>query len=280
MKRCLSAFLMLMLLACIPAANAESGYELLEVNVIPAQLGERLLSDAEIGQLCNADLQTLRARISTYADYIAFVDQLPSPYYELLNSGENGLTEIGGEYSFAWMNSLFGGNMSAGLAYYLLQDNYPGMKTIYAGYYLHHKRDEKMVFGNLIPVADGYIVLGAENFAEKARLEKQELVSPKTALLHAERDIVALLQNEHPFSADNGELMHLFMIDSMETVQFQMDGDELYYPMTEDGVELLYEDRRVRIPKANTAPCRISMWASRSRQRPSTVSRMPWRSAI
>ena len=249
MKRLFSVFLaMFMLLACLRVAGAAGSYRfLLPGTKLPAQLGERKLSDEEIAQLLNADLQTMRERISTYADYVALVDCCTAPYYECVTSDGNGSVDIGGEYTRAWMEKLFAPNMAAGLAHYVLQDDHPGMKTVVAYYMVGDGGDASQLrYGSAIPVEDGYIVLSVESFAKRAQ-ENEVLASKAIPTAHVQEldGIVALMK-----WMLGDDLKQVMLIDTLNTVRLTMDRKtKVYTPSDMEHTEYLYESADARVVK-------------------------------
>ncbi len=254
MKRLLFVFLvMVMLFACLTVANAANSYRLvLPSTKIPAQLSERKLSDDEVAQLLNADLQTMRERISTYADYIALVECNEAFYYESLVSDDKESVDIGGEYTRAWMGNMFAPNMSAGLAYYVLQDDYPGMKVVVA-YYMQGDAGSaaQLRYGSVIPVEDGYIVLSAESFAKNAQ-ENAGVAAKAIQTAHVQElgGIVDLIREEHCVKQALGDLKQVLLIDTLDTVRLTMDRKtKMYTPSDMEHTEILYESADARVVK-------------------------------
>ena len=162
MKRIMTLLLVL-LLAGVTAASAEAEYQLLGRGAIPAQLGERVLTDEEINQLLHAEPELIRQRISTFPDYVAWLEAANAPYYMAVTSNPENQYTLGDGYSFEWGYQMLGVNMTTDMALYILQDDFPGMQTMMAQFI--GSGGGSAIFANIFPVEGGYIVLSADTYA-------------------------------------------------------------------------------------------------------------------
>lgn len=133
-------------------------YTLLSINSTPPELGERRLTDAEIAGLKDADLDTLRAKISTFADFTAWLKTREADYYSAVMNAEGQLV-FGGKSSYEWGDPVLASNMTTSLAMYMLEDDFPGMGIAITVY-----TDGSVLAANYFPTDGGYILVTPEHF--------------------------------------------------------------------------------------------------------------------
>lgn len=254
MKKYIALLLALVLCLGACSADAQSGdalYTQLGLDAIPAVLGERTLDQQALNALKGADEGTLRSRISTFADYVAWVDSLYAPYYGFTTSNDMDRLTMGGGFTFPWMSSMLGANMLADQAWRLLSDDYPGMKMVMAVMYAYNQRI--VLFANAIPVEGGYVVLGADTFARCALNSSASLHTVEPLLVESLEHLIPYFQTAKLIHADGFHLAQLMAFDTDQTIHFNLDG-KLYVPSIADAVTILFEDQNAAMPEANSAP--------------------------
>ena len=112
-----------------------------------------------------ADLDTLKKRISTFGDFVAWfriavLDKLEFGYME---SNERNQFVFGAEYAYSLLQYWFAPNMTVSIAQYVLEDDLPGIGRLF----IIQKSDwvPYMRCANYIPVEDGYYIVNAELFS-------------------------------------------------------------------------------------------------------------------
>lgn len=250
MKRLTALFLtLILLLSGISAwaeAPASTSYTLLSSETIPAPLDQRVLSDQQIQNLLNASQEELKAQISTFADYVAWIEAVNSRYFLTTCSDQFGQITIGGHFSFNWVHMALGSNTIADLCFQFLQDDYPGMKTVMSvsyipGGYLSFPNDFSYVsFSNAFPVDGGYIILGADSFAANT-LNSTGLATHGPMFVEDLSAVIDYCKGSDALWGRGGNLAQVMLISSDEQIAFNME-DMLYVPNNPTPVETLYLD--------------------------------------
>ena len=152
-----------------PAATAEidfsslGTYKRLDPGALPDELAPRTLSDADVNALKDAGEETLRERISTFGDYVAWLGLQQADYYTNIFSGDNWLLNLDPSFNFEWKDQMIGGKMNASMAMGFLQDDLPDMK--FALLVTASGQDLAASAANVFPAPEGgYYVLAAESF--------------------------------------------------------------------------------------------------------------------
>lgn len=178
MKRCLSFFLAVLLLACAFPAFAETErtetFRALDPEDPPAFVTERKLTDEEIEALAGADLDTLKNMISTYGDFVAWTRIVLFSRLDFYNrSASNSEMQytFGAQFSYAYLSSGFSPNMTVSVAQYVLEDDFPGIGTLFI---LLKPNELVMKCANYLPMEGGYYLLNAEQFIEAGREKASE----------------------------------------------------------------------------------------------------------
>ena len=130
----------------------------------PDFLTKRVLDDNAIAALKNADLETLREKISTPADFAAWIDTQDAPYYCDLTSNPQGQRTFGADFSFCWYQQKLSTSIMASIAVRVLGDDIPGIGIVavnmdYDG--------GVMVCGNVIPADDGFYVFSLDTTSRR-----------------------------------------------------------------------------------------------------------------
>ena len=69
---------------------------------LPELFTKRCLSDKDVKALKNADLETLRNKISTPADFAAWIDTQNGTYISNIISNDEGQRTYGADFNFPW----------------------------------------------------------------------------------------------------------------------------------------------------------------------------------
>lgn len=130
----------------------------------PDFLTKRVLDDNAIAALKNADLETLREKISTPADFAAWIDTQDAPYYCDLTSNPQGQRTFGADFSFCWYQQKLSTSIMASIAVRVLGDDIPGIGIVavnmdYDG--------GVMVCGNVIPADDGFYIFSLDTTSRR-----------------------------------------------------------------------------------------------------------------
>ena len=120
--------------AGLAGRDTGNSYTYLDTRKPPEILSARTLTDDEIAGLAKASLDVLKARISTFADFAAWIRLavLPSmDFTPLVTSNDMKQYTFGAEFAHAWLISWFSPNMTVSIAQYVLEDDHPGIKTVF-----------------------------------------------------------------------------------------------------------------------------------------------------
>ena len=171
MKRAVSLLLCLLLAFGVYGSHAEestagyASYELLDTNRLPPELAERKLTDEQIAALLNAPLDQLRTQISTFADYVAWVEAHPNVSFATsVTSNPQSQVTLDPDFCFGWAKNMMSTVALVTFAQDILSDDYPGMGTAMAVTVSSAGHD--WIYANVFPVEDGYLVLGAGSYAK------------------------------------------------------------------------------------------------------------------
>ena len=130
----------------------------------PDLLTKRVLDDNAIAALKNADLETLREKISTPADFAAWIDTQDAPYYCDLTSDSQGQRTFGADFSFCWYQQMLSTPIMASIAVRVLGDDIPGIGIVAVNM---DYNGGVMVCGNVIPADDGFYVFSLDTTSRR-----------------------------------------------------------------------------------------------------------------
>ena len=170
MKKAVLLFLCLLLACSVYPCHAEkaagyASYELLNTDRLPPELAERKMTDEQVAALLNAPLNQLREQISTFADYVAWVEAHPGVNFTTsVTSNPQYQVTLDPEFCFGWAKTMMSTAALVTFAQYILSDDYPGMGTAMAVTVSPAGHD--WVYANYFPVENGYLVLGAGSYAK------------------------------------------------------------------------------------------------------------------
>lgn len=130
----------------------------------PDLLTKRVLDDNAIAALKNADLETLREKISTPADFAAWIDTQDAPYYNNVTSDSQGQRTFGADFSFFWYQQMLSTPIMASIAVRVLGDDIPGIGIVAVNM---DYNGGVMVCGNVIPADDGFYVFSLDTTSRR-----------------------------------------------------------------------------------------------------------------
>ena len=130
----------------------------------PDFLTKRVLDDNAIAALKNADLETLREKISTPADFAAWIDTQDAPYYRNVTSDSRGQRTFGADFSFCWYQQMLSTPIMASIAVRVLGDDIPGIGIVAVNM---DYNGGVMVCGNVIPADDGFYVFSLDTTSRR-----------------------------------------------------------------------------------------------------------------
>ena len=230
----------------------ENGSRIVGMNNPPKLITERKLTDEEISKLSKADLATLKKKIVTYGDLIAWVRMKALAEMKFVcrtTTSDDWQYTFGAEFSFPWINNGFSPNMSVSVAQYTLEDDYPGIGTVCVILDTGDWLDMKCA--NYIPMDGGYYIVNAEWFAG---IEAKELLS--SPVVDNMLFVSGLSELEFYFNEKTGagRVVQIFALDSADTIVFNRRADG-YITKERDHVTVIYADEKAaQMWENNTFP--------------------------
>ncbi len=158
-----------------PVADTAVKTEITEVNYqilseLPELFTECRLSDDEVAALKNADLETLREKISTPADFAAWIDTQDGTYTSHIFSNDAGQRTYGAEFDFSWwQQGMLGTPVANTLAAHILSDDIQGIGQLEVVTDYEPCEDYVVRSGVVIPTEGGYYIYSVDyetNYAQ------------------------------------------------------------------------------------------------------------------
>lgn len=248
MKRFLAVLFSFVMLSGFVTAEAEEQktgtYTIVTEKQLPAAITERKLKDDEIASLADADLATLKKKISTFGDYMEWVKVSlvnRKTFNELTTSNPNMQVTFGGEFAFSWLASWFSPNQTASVAHYVLEEDYPGMGTIVCA--LKDGSSFRIKCACYFPADEGYYILNPEvnmkidrnRFLNSCSFQDYLLVSDLTGVIPYCEEVM------------NGRVTQVLALNSPETVVLDV-GDSVYVSMDMSHIQTVYQDDNAKYP--------------------------------
>ena len=240
---CLMAVLVLSCIGAGAETASPAGYTYLGSRVIPAPLDQRVLSDQQIRSLVDASKEEIKAQISTFADYVAWVEALGTYYYGIVTCDDRGTIRLDSDFNMEWIHSGLGSSMVADLGFQFLQDDYPGMKIVMTVSY-SHRGNSFVAFSNAFPVEGGYIILGAESFAANGINSDSGPATHTPIFVEDLSGVISYAKGRDVIWGRGSALAQVMIIHSDDPIDFKVKG-MLYVPDNPTSVEVLYEDKSV-----------------------------------
>ena len=201
----------------IPAAtisSGEGGYAVL--SEYPELFTRRVLDDGAIAALEEADLETLREKISTPADFAAWIDTQQAPYYSGITSNGEGQRTFGADFNFPWFKTMMSTHMAASLAMRILGDDIPGLGI--AAVYMDYDGGV-MVSGSVIPTDGGYYIFSLDTMSRRWQ-ETTNIMSEVFPLLRVTEltDLIAYSGSADDISCPGGRPTQAFYLPGDQDV--------------------------------------------------------------
>ena len=180
MKHIIVTVFILILTALVPMAYANAEVQntdaILDLNNPPEFVTERKMTDEEILKLTDCSLDTLKEKISTYGDFIAWTRIAlfnRVEFYNMEATNEETWFTFGAQYAYSLIGFFFTPNMTVSIAQYVLEDDIPGIGRLF----ILLKADDSevhMLCANYIPADGGFYILNAELFlgADSQKLDE------------------------------------------------------------------------------------------------------------
>lgn len=168
MRRLIALLLCFALVCCLTGSLAEeepeyASYALLDTDELPPELGERKLTDDQIASLMKAGPDELKKQISTFPDYVAWVDTIQSSCSTSITSNPEWQVTLDPQFCFQWLSSMVGPGMVTSIAQYCLADDIPEIGVVMA--VLVSSSGHDFIYANTIPVEGGYLVLSPASYS-------------------------------------------------------------------------------------------------------------------
>ena len=205
----------------------------------PELFTKRVLDDNAIAALKNADLETLREKISTPADFAAWIDTQDAPYYSNVTSDSRGQRTFGADFSFCWYQQMLSTPIMASIAVRVLGDDIPGIGIVavnmdYDG--------GVMVCGNVIPADDGFYVFSLDTTSRRWQQTTNIMKEVFPLIRVGEvKDILAYCGSSDDVSCPGGKATQAFYIPGDTEVVLDCNYGA-YTPQNPNDVVELYRD--------------------------------------
>ena len=234
------------------------------VEDIPEVFTKRMLSDDEIFALRNANLETLREKISTPADFAVWIDMLNMDYISNWTTNQYGQRTYGAGFWFPVLlqDEAMNSNVAASLAVRILGDNIPGIGTVAA---VMDYGGGVFLGGNTIPTENGYYIYSLDYTSDACTHSKG--MAEAFPLLYVEKleGLVSYCGSRDDVSSKGGTLTQLFYLPNDANVTLDLVGGTYVPQNTADAVELYrngqYLDNWEEIKYGHIKPENIDSYA-------------------
>ena len=205
----------------------------------PALFTERVLDDAAVAALKDADPETLREEISMPADFAAWLDTQQATYSSNVICNDEGQRIFGADYAFQWYKEMMSTTIASSLAVYILGDDIPGIGTVAVNM---DYDSGVMLCGNVIPVDGGYYVFSLDAMSRRWQ-QTTNIMKEVFPLLQVTEltDLIGYCGSEDDISCPGGTMTQAFY--------FQTDADVVldcrfgsYTPQNPEDVVEFYRD--------------------------------------
>ena len=251
MRRLTALILCFALVCCFTGSLAEeaseyASYELLDTENLPPELGERKLTDDQIASLANAGLEQLKKQISTFPDYIAWIDTIQSGFSTSITSNPEWQVTLDPRFCFEWLTSMVGPGGLTSIAQYCLADDIPGIGVVMA--VLVSTSGHDFIYANTIPVDGGYLVLCPATYS-KAMQSKTTWGMNVIEPLRTEdlTGIISFCQSLDLVWGSGKDLSQVLYFDSTENLVMDWKSP-LYVPVDDTHVQTLYLNAEAMYP--------------------------------
>ena len=251
MRRLTALILCFALVCCFTGSLAEeepeyASYVLLDTSELPPELGERKLTDDQIASLTNVEPEQLKKQISTFADYVAWVDTIQSGFSTSITSNPEWQVTLDPQFNFQWLPSMVGPGMVTSIAQFCLSDNIPEIGVVMA--VLVSSSGHDFIYANTIPVDGGYLVLCPATYSKTLQSKTNwgmNVIEPlRTEDLTG---IITFCQSFDLVWGSGKELSQVLYFDSTEGVVMDWKFP-LYVPADDTHVKTLYLNAEAMYP--------------------------------
>lgn len=205
----------------------------------PDLLTKRVLDDNAIAALKNADLETLREKISTPADFAAWIDTQDAPYYSNVISDSQGQRTFGADFSFCWYQQMLSTPIMASIAVRVLGDDIPGIGIVAVNM---DYNGGVMVCGNVIPADDGFYVFSLDTTSRRWQQTTNIMKEVFPLIRVGEvKDILGYCGSSDDVSCPGGKATQAFYIPGDTEVVLDCNYGA-YMPQNPNDVVELYRD--------------------------------------
>ena len=205
----------------------------------PELFTKRVLDDNAIAALKNADLETLREKISTPADFAAWIDTQDAPYNSNVTSNSQGQRTFGADFSFCWYQQMISTPIMASIAVRVLGDDIPGIGIVAVNM---DYNGGVMVCGNVIPVDDCFYVFSLDTMSRRQQQTTNIMKEVFPLIRVGEvKDILGYCGSEDDISCPGGKVTQAFYIPGDTEVVLDCDYGA-YTPQNPNDVVELYRD--------------------------------------
>lgn len=247
MKKALLIVLTLLLLAGAAAAEStEVTGELTFVKAkdLPDSLMEQKLSDKDLSALDHESLDVLKKRISTFGDFVAWVEMKARTlsFTSWTTSNPSGQFTFGAEFAYQWLSSWYSPNQTACVAQYVLEDNYPGIALLVCG--VKSGSSLSMRCALAIPADGGWYLLNPEMFSGLSQNQLESSCAFPYPLFVT--DLTGIVKYfDDPRAGER--LLQAFTLTSADQFVINPEGG-VYVPVNTDNMVSVYENDMARYP--------------------------------
>lgn len=250
MKKALLIVLTLLLLAGAAAAESTEvtgTLTFVKTRDVPASLMERKLSEGEISSLDHEELDTLKNRISTFGDFVAWLEMKAQTlsFTSFTTSNPSGQITFGAEFAFMWMSQWYSPNQTVCVAQYALEDDYPGVGVLVCG--VKSGSSLSMRCALAVPANGGYYLLNPEMFSGLSQDDlNMSCAFPAPMFV---TDLTGIAQYfDDPRSSE--KLLQAMLLTSADQFVINPEGG-LYVPVSTDNMVSVYLNERAKYPDAD-----------------------------
>ena len=218
-----------------------TGIETENPSALPTELTRRKLSDSEIAALKDADMEELREKISTPADYAAWLDTQDGTLNSNVFSAANGQRTYGADFYFSWWQKGMESIPAAdSMGVRILGDDLPGMGQIIA--FMEHN-GEAVLSAAVIPTDGGYYVYSLGFQMKKIATANCLMERVPYRFVRQLTDLVDFFGSMEDVSCAGGKLKQLFFLPGdTDAVLDSVSG--LYRPQNKMNAIELYRDEQ------------------------------------
>ena len=214
---------------------------------LPDSLMEQKLSDKDLSALDHESLDVLKKRISTFGDFVAWVEMKARTlsFSSFTTSNPSGQFTFGAEFAYQWLSSWYSPNQTACVAQYVLEDNYPGIALLVCG--VKSGSSLSMRCALAIPADGGWYLLNPEMFSGLSQNQLESSCAFPYPLFVT--DLTGIVKYfDDPRAGER--LLQAFTLTSADPFVINPEGG-LYVPVSTDNMVSVYLNERAKYPDAD-----------------------------